>query len=119
MSNFVTFPRVLVSSAMNYSISGTAEWWEYETWNKIIDDSVKDRMKQALKEIQDWTFAKKWIKENEDGLPNFNKYREDIINHPIEWVWEELRSMMKIKERMAWWWTKEFLAEDAKKDEYK
>ena len=106
-------------SAMNYSISGTAEWWEYVSWNKIIDDSVKDRMKEALWRIQDWSFAKEWIEENKNGLPKFNEYRKLIIDHPLETVWNTLRDMMKIKERVQGGWNKEFLAEEAKKNDYK
>lgn len=106
-------------SAMNYSISGTAEWWEYVSWNKIIDDSVKVRMKEVLWKIQDWSFAREWIKENEDGLPNFKKYREEIVKHPIESVWNTLREMMKIKDRVQGGGTKGFLAEEWKNDDYK
>lgn len=106
-------------SAMNYSISDTAEWWEYITWNKIIDSWVKKRMQKALKDIQNGKFARQWIKENKEWLPNFKKYRDEIIKHPIEKVWDELRDIMKIKDRLEWWWTKQFLAEDAKNQEYK
>lgn len=106
-------------SAMNYSISDTAEWWEYVTWNKIVNDATKKRMGEALKRIQSGKFAREWIKENKTWLHNFKAYRDQIKKHQIELVGEELRSIMKIKDRMQWWWTKQFLAEEAKKDEYK
>jgi ketol-acid reductoisomerase len=51
-------------------------------------------MKQLLKEIQQGDFAKKWIAENENGLPNFKKMREQDRNHPIEVVGAKLRNMM-------------------------
>lgn len=99
-------------AAMNYSISNTAEWGEYVSGNRIIDDGVKDRMKQVLAEIQDGSFAKRWIEENENGCPVFEQYRKDMNVHAIEEVWEQLRDMMKIKDRLQWWWTKQFLAEE-------
>jgi ketol-acid reductoisomerase len=51
-------------------------------------------MNQMLKEIQSGEFAKKWIDENENGLPNFKKLREQDRNHPIEVVGSKLRNMM-------------------------
>jgi ketol-acid reductoisomerase len=51
-------------------------------------------MRQMLKEIQSGEFAKKWIDENENGLPNFKKLREQDRNHPIEVVGSKLRNMM-------------------------
>lgn len=106
-------------SAMNYSISDTAEWGEYVSGNKIIDDGVKDRMKAVLAKIQDGSFAKEWVDEYNNGAPNFKKYREKIIDHKIETVGEELRELMKIKERMSGGGSKQFMAEDEKKDSYK
>jgi len=75
-------------------------------------------MKQVLSKIQDGSFANEWIKENQTGLHNFHKYRQEIIEHPIEKIWEELRETMKIKDRQRWWWSKEFLAEEQKKQDY-
>ncbi len=73
-------------SAMNYSVSNTAEWGEYISGNVVVDDSAKVRMKEVLARIQSGEFAQDWIQENSKGLPRFKKYREDIINHPIEEV---------------------------------
>ena len=105
-------------SAMNYSISDTAEWGEYISGEKIIDENTKSRMKDVLAKIQDGSFAKEWIKENQDGLPRFNEYRKKLISHPIESIGEELRNMMRVSSRMQGGDTKQFLAEEQKKDGY-
>ena len=76
-------------------------------------------MKDILAEIQDGTFARQWIQENNDGCPQFKTYRDQIISHPIESVGEDLRNQMRIKERMQGGGSKQFLAEEAKKEEYK
>jgi ketol-acid reductoisomerase len=60
----------------------------------VIDESVKNRMRQVLKEIQDGTFAHRWLDENEMGRPNFNKYRAAAAEDPMEKVGQELRSLM-------------------------
>ena len=82
-------------STMRYSISDTAEWGDYVSGPRIITDDTKKEMKRILGEIQDGSFAKKWVKENEDGLPNFKKFREDQAVHEIEEVGMPLREMMK------------------------
>ena len=61
---------------MRYSISDTAEFGDYMTGSRIITDAVKAEMKQVLKEIQDGTFAKNWILENQVGRTTFNAKRE-------------------------------------------
>ena len=58
---------------MRYSISDTAEYGDYVSGPRIIDASVKQRMREVLKEIQDGTFAHHWLDENELGRPNFTK----------------------------------------------
>jgi ketol-acid reductoisomerase len=105
-------------SAMNYSISDTAEWGEYISGEKIIDEDTKRRMKEVLAKIQNGSFAKEWIKENQDGLPRFNEYRKKLINHPIEAIGAELREMMRVSSRMQGGGTKQFLAEEQKKEGY-
>jgi len=80
---------------MRYSVSDTAEYGDYMSGKRIITDTTRKEMKKILKEIQDGSFAKKWIKENEAGRPVFNKIREEQRNHPIEKVGAELRKMMK------------------------
>lgn len=80
---------------MRYSVSDTAEYGDYMCGKRIITNKTRKEMKKILKEIQDGSFAKKWIKENEAGRPVFNKIREEQRNHPIEKVGAELRKMMK------------------------
>jgi ketol-acid reductoisomerase len=79
---------------MRYSISDTAEFGDYTAGSRIVTAETKATMRQLLKEIQDGTFAKKWIDENENGQPNFKKMREADRNHPIEQVGGPLRKMM-------------------------
>jgi len=79
---------------MNYSISNTAEYGEYVSGKKIIDDKTKERMKEVLADIQSGKFTKDWMKENENGQKNFLQMRKDLANHPIEKVGEELRALM-------------------------
>jgi len=80
---------------MRYSVSDTAEWGDYVSGPRVVNDETKATMEKILSEIQDGSFAKKWIKENEDGRPNFNKYKEAGKNHQIEEVGAKLRKMMK------------------------
>ena len=77
-------------AAMRYSISDTAEYGDYVTGSRII----KKTMKKILKDIQDGTFAKKWLLENQVGRPTFNAMRRMEAEHPIEKVGKELREMM-------------------------
>jgi ketol-acid reductoisomerase len=79
---------------MNYSISDTAEWGGYEAQAPIVTADTKKAMKQLLSNIQDGSFAKKFIKENETGRHGFAKYREAERNHPIEKVGAGLRASM-------------------------
>ena len=79
---------------MRYSVSDTAEFGDYVSGPRIIDGSVKQRMREVLKEIQDGTFAHRWLDENELGRPNFTRYREQAANDPMEKVGRDLRSLM-------------------------
>ena len=79
---------------MRYSVSDTAEFGDYVSGPRVIDSSVKDRMRAVLKEIQDGTFAHRWLDENEMGRPNFTRYREAAANDPMEKVGTDLRSLM-------------------------
>lgn len=82
---------------MNAVISNTAEWGEYVSGEKIIDAGVKERMKQALNDIEDGTFAKNWIAESRNGAPNLLKRREALGEHPIEVVGKKIREMFEKK----------------------
>jgi ketol-acid reductoisomerase len=79
---------------MRYSISDTAEFGDYHAGPQIVDERVKENMKRLLTEIQNGTFARTWILENQAGRPNFQARREIEARHPIEKVGAELRSMM-------------------------
>jgi len=79
---------------MRHSISDTAEFGDYYAGPQIVDDHVKERMRQLLRDIQSGTFARTWILENQAGRPNFFARREIEASHPIEKVGAELRGMM-------------------------
>jgi len=79
---------------MRYSVSDTAEYGDYQIGKRIITDETKKEMKKVLTEIQDGTFAKNWLLENQVGRPNFNATRRMEAEHPIEKVGKELRGMM-------------------------
>ncbi|MFS8501403.1 MAG: ketol-acid reductoisomerase [Caldicoprobacter sp.] len=81
-------------SYMRYSISDTAEFGDYTTGKRIITEETRKEMKKVLTEIQDGTFAKKWILENQANRPHFNAMRKREQEHPIEKVGKELRKMM-------------------------
>ena len=79
---------------MRYSISDTAEYGDYTRGPRVINDLVREEMEDILAEIQDGTFAREWILENQAGSPSFNAYRRMEASHPIEEVGKNLRSMM-------------------------
>jgi ketol-acid reductoisomerase len=81
-------------SGMRFSISETAKWGDVSVGPKIIDKSVKKRMQQALKEIQNGKFAKGWVKEYQTGYKNYNALLKAGEKHGIEKVGERLRGMM-------------------------
>jgi ketol-acid reductoisomerase len=79
---------------MRYSISDTAEYGDYTRGPKVIDDHVKENMKKVLAHIQDGSFAKEWIAENDEGRHRFAQLRQENASHNIEEVGKELREMM-------------------------
>ena len=81
-------------SNMRYSISDTAEYGDYTRGLRVIDDVVKEEMGEILAEIQDGTFAREWILENQAGRPSFNAMRKIESEHLIETVGKKLRAMM-------------------------
>jgi ketol-acid reductoisomerase len=81
-------------SGMRFSISETAKWGDVSVGPKIVDASVKKRMKAALKDIQNGKFAKGWIAEYKGGYKKYNALMKKGANHPIEKVGARLRSMM-------------------------
>jgi ketol-acid reductoisomerase len=81
-------------ASMRYTISDTAEYGDYTRGPRIIDEHVRDNMRQVLSEIQDGSFAREWILENQAGRPSFLAMRRLGAEHPIEEVGAELRAMM-------------------------
>jgi len=79
---------------MRYSISDTAEFGDYCTGPRLITDETRKEMRQILREIQDGTFARKFILEAQAGYPVFKARRRIEAEHQIEKVGAELRSMM-------------------------
>lgn len=79
---------------MRYSVSDTAEHGDYTGGPRIVTEETYGAMHQMLTEIQDGTYARKWIEENEKGRPWFNAKREEERNHPMEKVGAELRALM-------------------------
>lgn len=79
---------------MRTVISDTAEYGDYITGPKIITDATRTAMKGVLKDIQDGTFARNWIAENESGREGFLAMRKAGEEHPVEKVGAELRAMM-------------------------
>lgn len=79
---------------MRHSISDTAEYGDYMTGSRIITDATKAEMKKVLAEIQDGTFAKQWLLENQCGRPQFNAMRRRAAQTQAEQVGAKLRGMM-------------------------
>jgi len=79
---------------MNYSISNNAEYGEYVTGDKVINDESRKAMKQALTNIQNGEYAKRFILEGASNYPEMTARRRNNAAHPIEQVGEQLRSMM-------------------------
>ncbi len=80
-------------SLMRYSISDTAEFGDYETGKRLITDETKKEMKKVLEEIQDGTFASKWIAENNNGRAHFNAKRAMEASSQLEEVGRDLRKL--------------------------
>jgi len=81
-------------SYMRYSVSDTAKYGDYTRGPRIINDLVREEMEQILVEVQDGSFAKEWILENQSGRPVYNALKRMDEEHLIEIVGKELRAMM-------------------------
>jgi ketol-acid reductoisomerase len=79
---------------MRFSVSDTAEYGDYVSGPRIIDDHVRETMRQVLAEIQDGTFARRWIAESDGGRQEFERLRAQDRDHQIEQVGAELRAQM-------------------------
>ncbi len=81
-------------SGMRFSISDTAEYGDMTRGPRVIDDHVRETMRQILADIRSGAFAEEWIAENRAGRPRFEALRREGAEHPVEIVGAELRSMM-------------------------
>ena len=79
---------------MRYSVSDTAEYGDYTGGPRLINDDTRAEMRRMLQEIQDGSFARKWIGENEQGRPWFKSSRSSEQDCQLEKVGEKLRGMM-------------------------
>ncbi len=77
-----------------WSVSDTAEYGDYTSGPKVIDPSVKERMKDVLGDIQDGTWARRFIEDQDAGAPDFKRLRAEGEAHPIEATGRELRKLM-------------------------
>jgi len=79
---------------MRYSVSNTAEYGDYASGPRIVDETVKARMKEVLDDIQSGRFVTQWMNECQAGQPSFKAMRRRGAEHQIEEVGEKLRAMM-------------------------
>ena len=79
---------------MNYSVSNTAEYGEYVTGPRVIDDHVRNNMRKALESIQSGDFATNWMLENKVNQASFKAMRRRSSEHQSEEIGEKLRAMM-------------------------
>ncbi|MEX1266453.1 MAG: ketol-acid reductoisomerase [Woeseia sp.] len=79
---------------MHEFISDTAAYGDLTRGRRIIDDRVRSEMQSVLKEIQDGTFARQWIGENDSGQKEFRRMMNEDLEHPIEKVGATLRAQM-------------------------
>jgi ketol-acid reductoisomerase len=77
-----------------WSVSDTAEYGDYVSGPRVIDDSVKARMQDVLGDIKDGTFAARFIADQDAGAPEFKALRSQGEQHPIEATGRELRGLM-------------------------
>jgi ketol-acid reductoisomerase len=79
---------------MRYSISDTAEWGDYVSGPRVINDESKKAMKGILQDIQDGTFAKRFLADQNSGRKEFQAFRDAEAAHPIEIIGKKLRASM-------------------------
>ena len=77
-----------------WSVSDTAEYGDYISGPRVIDPHVKENMKKVLADVQNGSFAKRFIEDQDAGAPEFKSLREKGEKHPIEAIGRELRKMM-------------------------
>jgi ketol-acid reductoisomerase len=81
-------------SWMRYSVSDTAEWGDYQSGPRVVDAQARAHMEQVLSEIQDGSFAKKWIAEADAGFPELLRLRKQAQTSQLEQLGRQLRQMM-------------------------
>ena len=81
-------------SGMRSRVSDTAEYGDITRGKRVVNDATRQEMKKILSEIQSGDFANEWIKENEEGRPNYNRITREEKEHPIEKIGKTLRGMM-------------------------
>jgi ketol-acid reductoisomerase len=79
---------------MHKFISDTAAWGDMISGPRVVDDASRAAMKAILTDIQDGTFARNWIAENENGMPEFKRMMQADLDHPVEAVGADLRGRM-------------------------
>ncbi|MDH3442142.1 MAG: ketol-acid reductoisomerase, partial [Gammaproteobacteria bacterium] len=79
---------------MHNFISETAAWGDMISGPRVIDEHARAKMQDILNDIQDGTFARRWIAENEAGQPEYRKLMQADLDHPIEKVGAKLRAQM-------------------------
>jgi ketol-acid reductoisomerase len=79
---------------MRYSVSNTAEYGDYTSGPRVIDDHVRESMRGILSDIREGTFAHRWMEENRQGQQHFKQMRAAASTHQIEQVGEQLRGLM-------------------------
>ena len=79
---------------MHKFISDTAAWGDMISGPRVVDNASRAAMKAILTDIQDGTFARNWIAENENGMPEFKRMMQADLDHPIEKVGADLRGRM-------------------------
>ena len=79
---------------MHKFISDTAAWGDMVSGPRVVDQNSRAAMKAVLEDIQDGTFARNWVAENEAGMPKFRELMDADLDHPIEKVGAELRGRM-------------------------
>jgi ketol-acid reductoisomerase len=79
---------------MRYSVSDTAEYGDLTRGPRVVDEHVRENMRKILKDIQDGSFAREWIAENDEGRPRFTALRDAARHSQIQDVGRQLRSMM-------------------------
>ena len=81
-------------SNQRFSCSDTAEYGDLTRGPRVITPEVKENMRAILREVQDGTFAREWVAEDDNGRPNFTKLAQEGQEHQIEQVGDKLRGLM-------------------------